>query len=144
MANHNMPNLITVLRRVDLRPFAALISHDVPMVMLGTAIYPALDPGVPAALSRPVAHDLLRGELGFAGVTVTDALDTPALAPLGGSGSVAVRAAAAGCDLMIHTGYPSGTASAAAIAREIRTGALPRADAEAVVARVLALRTELR
>ncbi len=56
------------------------------MVMLGTAIYPALDPGVPAALSPAVATDLLRGELGFDGVTVTDALDTPALAPVGGHG----------------------------------------------------------
>jgi len=131
------------LRRVDLRPFRALISHDVPMVMLGTAIYPALDPGVPAALSGPVATDLLRGELGFAGVTVTDALDTPALAPVGGTGAVAVRAAAAGSDLLIHTGYADGTASAAAITREIRRGSLARPEAEAAVARILALRRGL-
>ena len=132
------------LRRVDLRPFRALISHDVPMVMLGTAIYPALDPGVPAALSRPIATDLLRGELGFGGVTVTDALDTPALAPAGGTGAVAVRAAGAGADLILHTGYADGTAAAAALARGIRTGALPRADAEAAVTRILDLRRSLR
>ena len=114
------------------------------MVMLGTAIYPALDPGVPAALSRPIATDLLRGELGFRGVTVTDALDTPALAPSGGTGPVAVRAAAAGSDLVLHTGYAHGTAAAAAVARGIRTGALSRADAEAAVARILDLRRSVR
>jgi beta-N-acetylhexosaminidase len=131
------------LRRVDLRPFRALIAHDVPMVMLGTAIYPALDAGAPAALSRPIAVDLLRGELGFAGVTITDALDTPALAPFGGPGAVAIRAAAAGSDLLIHTGYSSGTTAASAVTREIRSGALGRADAEAAVARILVLRRRL-
>jgi len=116
----------------------------VPMVMLGTAIYPALDPGVPAALSRPIAADLLRTELGFTGVTVSDALDTPALAPVGGTGAVAVRAASAGSDLLIHTGYAAGTASAAAIARGLRRGTLSRPQAQAAVGRILALRRELR
>lgn len=132
------------LRRVDLAPFRALISHDVPMVMLGTAIYPSLDPGVPAALSRPIAADLLRTELGFTGVTVTDALDTPALAPVGGTGAVAVRAASAGSDLLIHTGYAAGVAAAAALARELRPGSPARPQAEAAVERILALRGELR
>ncbi len=134
----------TRLRRIDLRPFRALISHDVPMIMLGTAVYPSLDPRAPAALSRAVATDLLRGELGFVGVSATDALDTPALAPVGRPGVVAVRAARAGSDLLIHTGYATGTAAAAALARGIRSGALPRAEAEAAVARTLALRRSLR
>jgi beta-N-acetylhexosaminidase len=133
-----------VLRRVDLRPFRALVAHDVPLVMLGTATYPALDRARPAALSRRVATGLLRGELGFRGVTVTDALDTPALAPSGGTGAVAVRAAGAGSDMLLHTGYGAGTASAAALARAVRTGALPRAEAEAAVSRILALRSRLR
>ena len=111
--------------------------------MLGTATYPALDASRPAALSRRVTTDLLRGELGFRGVTVTDALDTPALAPAGGTGAVAVRAAGAGSDMLLHTGYPAGTASAAALARAVRTGALPRAEAEAAVGRILALRASL-
>ena len=131
------------LRRVDLRPFRALIAHEVPLVMLGTAVYPALDPGVPAALSAAVSSDLLRGELGFRGVTVTDALDTPALAPAGGTGEVAVRAAAAGSDLIIHTGYGAGVTASNALRREIRRGTLGRAGSEAAVARVLVLRRAL-
>lgn len=128
------------LRTIDLRPFRALIADDVPMVMLATATYPALDPGVPATLSRPIATRLLREDMGFAGVTVTDALDTPALAAVGGTGPVAVRAAGAGADLLIHTGYPAGVRAAAALTRAIRSGALPRAAAEESVARTLALR----
>ena len=130
-------------RRVSLPPFRALVAHWVPLLMRGTASSPSLDPARPAALSRRVATDLLRGDLGFRGVTVTDALDTPALAPSGGAGAVAVRAAGAGSDMLLHTGYEAGTASAAALARAVRTGAVPRAEAEAAVDRILALRSDV-
>ena len=131
------------LTRVDLAPYRALIAHRIPMVMTSTAIYPALDPARPAALSRAVTTDLLRGDMGFTGVTVTDALDTPALAAVGGTGAVAVRAVAAGNDLLIHSGFENGVTGAAAIARAIRRGTLDRADAQAAVAQVLAFRERL-
>ena len=83
---------------------------------------------------------LLRGDLGFTGVTITDALDTPALEAVGGTGAVAVRAAAAGNDLLIHSGFDNGVTAAAAIARAIRRGTLDRADAQEAVARTLAVR----
>ncbi len=132
------------LRRVDLRPFRAMIAHGVPMVMLGTAVHPALDRRAPAALSRPVVTGLLREELGFRGVTVTDALDTPALRPSGGTGPVAVRAVRAGADLVMHTGWADGVTAAGAVRRELRSGGLDRARAEAAVERVLAMRAGLR
>jgi beta-N-acetylhexosaminidase len=113
------------------------------MVMTSTAIYPALDPARPAALSRAVTTDLLRGDMGFTGVTITDALDTPALAAVGGTGAVAVRAVAAGNDLLIHSGFDNGVTGAAAIARAIRRGTLDRGDAQAAVARLLAFRERL-
>ncbi len=129
-----------VLDRVDLPPFRALIARRIPMVMTATAIYPALDPRRPAALSAAVTTGLLRGDLGFTGVTITDALDTPALEAVGGTGAVAVRAAAAGNDLLIHSGFDNGVTAAAAIARAIRRGTLDRADAQEAVARTLAVR----
>jgi beta-N-acetylhexosaminidase len=132
------------LRRVDMRPFRALIAHGVPIVMMSTAVYPALDPARPAALSRAVATGELRGRMGFGGVVVTDALDTPALAPVGDTGAVAVRAVAAGGDLLIHTGLGSGETAAGAIARELRAGRLPAGSARRSVARVLLLRARLR
>ena len=129
-----------MLDRVDLAPYRALIAHRIPIVMTSTAIYPALDPGRPAALSRAVTTNLLRGKMSFAGVTITDALDTPALAAVGGTGAVAVRAVAAGNDLLIHSGFENGVAGAAAIARAIRRGSLDRGDAQAAVGRLLAFR----
>jgi beta-N-acetylhexosaminidase len=132
------------LRSVDMGPFAALIRRDVPLVMLGTAVYPALDPGTPAALSRAIATRELRGRLGFRGVSVTDALDTPALAPVGGPGAVAVRAAAAGSDLVMYTSLGNATAAAVALRAEIAADPAARAEAEESVVRALALRERLR
>ena len=70
------------LRRVDERPYRELFRRGVRLVMLSTAIYPALHPGVPAAFSRRIARRELRGRLGFRGVSMTDALGTPATAPV--------------------------------------------------------------
>ena len=132
------------LRSVDIAPFAALIRRHVPLVMLGTAVYPSLDPDAPAALSRPIATGQLRERLGFDGVTVTDALDTPALAPSGGPGAVAVKAAAAGSDMVLYTGLENGEAAAGALRDAIAADPKVRAAAVAAVARVLALRARLR
>ena len=132
------------LRTVDMAPFAALIRRDVPLVMLATAVYRALDPRTPAALSRAIATGELRGRLGFRGVSVTDALDTPALAPVGGPGAVAVRAAGAGSDLVMYTGLENGVAAAAALRRQIAADPAARAAAEESVGRALALRERLR
>ena len=125
-------------------PFAVLIRRGVPLVMLGTAVYPALDPASPAALSRRIATGELRRRLGFRGVAVTDALDTPALAPVGGPGAVAVRAAAAGSDLVMYTGLGNGVAAARALRSAIGSDPRARAASEAAVARVIALRERLR
>ena len=76
-------------------------------------------------------------------MTVTDALDTPALEASGGTGAVAVRAAGAGSDLLLHVSYDAGDTAAAAIAGGLRSGRLPRAEAEESVARILALRAGL-
>lgn len=131
------------LRREDMRPFRALVAHRVPLVMLSTAAYPALAPG-PAALAPAVVRGELRGRLGFRGLTVTDALDTPALVPAGPPGEVAVRAAAAGGDLLIYAGgYARSDAAARALTAALRSGRLRRGPAEASVARSLALRAGL-
>ena len=138
-----IPLPAAVLRRVNLRPFASLIAHGVPMIMLGTAVYPALDPVNPAALSRSIATGELRASLGFRGVSVSDDLGTRALAPVGGPGVVGVRAARAGTDLLMYTGYRAGVRASAAIAAALASGSLPRASSERSVARILALRASL-
>jgi beta-N-acetylhexosaminidase len=133
-----------LLRRVDARPFAALIAHGVPMVMISAAVYPGFDPGTPALLSRRVVVGELRTRLGFDGTVITDALDTPALAAVGSDAVVAVRAAAAGNDLLIYIDMGRGIRAARALRSALDSGRLRADAARASVDRVLALRAGLR
>jgi beta-glucosidase-like glycosyl hydrolase len=112
--------------------------------MLSTAIYTALDPHRPAALSRQVATGELREHLGFTGVSMTDALGTPATAPYGSAPRVGVLAARAGVDLMLYSSYATGKAATRTLARAIRAGRISREDAEASLRRVLEVRHRLR
>ena len=57
-----------------LAPFQAAIDAGVPFVMMSTAIYAKIDPGTPAAFSAPIVTGLLRGQLGFDGVVISDDL----------------------------------------------------------------------
>jgi len=131
------------LRGVDEAPFARLVRAGVPMVMVSTAVYPALD-GRPAALSPRVVRGELRGRLGFRGVVVTDALDTPAVGPPDRLGDAAVRAAGAGADLIVVTSAADGERVAGALQAALSSGRLGRAAFVRSVDRVLALRERLR
>jgi beta-N-acetylhexosaminidase len=132
------------LRAVDERPYRRLFARGVRLVMLSTAIYPAFDRRRPAALSRRIATGELRGRLGFRGVSMTDALGTPATAPFGGPGETAYRAAQAGVDLMLYTSYDAGKAATRDLARAIEFARLSRAAAVRSLERVLDVRHELR
>lgn len=130
------------LRRTDLVPFRALIETDVPLVMTSTAIYPALSQD-PAALSPWVIRGLLRRELGYRGLVVTDALDTPALSGLT-MGTRAVRAARAGNDLILVAGsYPAAASAADALTAATAKGTVFRSASRAAVRRILAARVGL-
>ena len=91
------------LEAVELEPFRQAIAGGVPMLMTAHVVYPALDPdpGVPATLSRPILTDVLRGELGFEGVLVTDCMNMHAIARNFDGGDAAVRCVEAGCDLVL-------------------------------------------
>jgi beta-N-acetylhexosaminidase len=82
----------------DLAPFEAL-AVEAAAVMIGHAVYPALDPDeLPADLSPSIARGVLRRDLGFEGVAFSDDLEMAALAPFGSLGDRAARAFDAGCD----------------------------------------------
>lgn len=87
------------LEEAELVPFRAAIEAEVGAVMTAHVTYPALD-DVPATLSRPILHDLLRVELGFGGLVVTDAMDMGAVAHLSPERRCAA-ALAAGADLVL-------------------------------------------
>ena len=89
------------LARVELPPFVRAVAAGVPMLMTAHVRYPALDPDLPATLSPAIVTTLLRRRLGFRGVIATDDLEMRAIADRFGPGETAVRAVAAGCDLLL-------------------------------------------
>jgi len=103
-SHHVLPRLrhgLDRLRQVELVPFARAAAAGIPMIMTAHVVFDALDPGVPATLSRRVVGDILRGELGYRGVVVSDDLDMKAIADHIGAGEAAVRAIDAGCDVLL-------------------------------------------
>lgn len=87
--------------RADVEPFRAAVAAGVPMLMSAHVVYPALDPERPATLSRRILGDLLRHDLGFEGVLVSDALEMKAIADRYGEAAGARLALAAGADQVI-------------------------------------------
>lgn len=87
----------------DLRPFRAAVAAGVSSMMTAHVAYPALDPsGTPATLSAPILQRLLRGELGFEGMIVTDAIIMEGMVAGMDEASAAVLAVAAGCDALLY------------------------------------------
>ena len=127
----------------ELQPFRAAIAAKVPMIMMSSIVFTALSPR-PALLSPSITQGLLRDQLGFRGVTITDAIDTPALRPYGGTRGAAGSAAVAGNDLVIVATTEAEAAKAVrGVADALASGRIARADAEASLDRVLALRGSL-
>jgi beta-N-acetylhexosaminidase len=128
------------LRAADERPFASFVQAGGAMVMLSTAIYPALS-GKPAALSRAVATGELRDRLGFQGVSISDSLGSVAAQAVGGPAKTALAAARAGTDLLLFTDLGDAARAERALARGLGDGSLDRTAFQASVDRVLALRS---
>lgn len=90
------------LGEVELVPFRAAIAEGVSAVMSAHILVPAIDPKFPATLSRRVLQGLLREELGFTGLVVTDALNMKALTNFYSAKEIALEAHRAGCDLLVY------------------------------------------
>ncbi len=125
------------LRAVDLVPFARGVDAGLPAVMVGHLDVRKVDPGTPSSLSRTVVTGMLRQELGFQGVVVSDALDMGAVTRRHGSASSAVRALRAGVDVLVMP--PSPAAARAGIIAAVRSGALSKRRLQQAAARQVAL-----
>jgi beta-N-acetylhexosaminidase len=115
------------LRERDLRPFSAAIEAGAPAVLLSHALYPMSDFTRPGSLTRAIVTDLLRGELRFQGVAITDDLADPAITSAFSVPDAAVQALKAGADLVFISG-PVGDQQAAyaAVLAAARSGDIPR------------------
>ncbi len=128
---------LSELETNDLIPFESAITNGIPVVMVGHPIVPGLTNGLPASLS-PATYTLLRQNLGFAGMTLTDSLGAGAISAAGYSEqSAAVAAVEAGADMvMIDVG--SWADALAALEDAVNSGALPLSQVDASVMRILA------
>lgn len=89
------------LRSVELVPFVAAARAKVATLMTAHIVVRALDPDVPATLSRKIVHDLLRIEIGYQGVVFSDDLEMAAIAANYDVCDAAVAAVVAGCDALL-------------------------------------------
>ncbi|UGB39740.1 beta-N-acetylhexosaminidase [Frateuria soli] len=94
------PRPLEAIREADLRPFTEAIEAHAEAVMMAHVIYPAVD-NRPAGFSPVWIEDVLRGELGFAGVVISDDISMAAAGAAGGVGARVKAHLAAGCDLVL-------------------------------------------
>ena len=120
------------LEAVDFPPFAAMA--DAPMAMTAHVVYTALDKTAPATLSKKVISNVIRKQIGFRGLLMTDDLSMKALS--GSYGEKTERALAAGCDIVLHcNGEMDQMEEVAAAAGALKGKALARAKAALKMAR---------
>ncbi len=145
---------------IDLAPFAQVIAGTSPALVMSAHIqYPALDdsclPGTdtlrPATLSRQIITGLLREQMGFAGVVISDALDMAAISSLLSPEEAVVECFRAGVDIALMPLLLRSPASleslqrlVTSVAARVRAGELDEAELRAGAARVVALQKALR
>ncbi len=139
------PSAIGASRRElaeDLRPFEAAIAQDIPLIMISIASYPQLGAKDPAALERSISTRLLRTQLGFEGVSISDDLGAEAVAASHSEQEAAERAVAAGTDLLLFAGSAAPEVLRS-LQRSLARGALDVEAAAESCVRVVELREAL-
>jgi beta-N-acetylhexosaminidase len=131
------------LDRVELAPFRAAIAAGASSIMTGHLAVPALepDPNVPATMSPKITTDLLRTQMGFDGLVVTDALDMGGVTVRYPPGEVAVRSILAGSDVLLVP--PVLDAALQSVHEAVTSGRIPMARLDQAVTRVLRAKAKL-
>lgn len=120
-----------------LQPFRAAVRAGVPLVMVSTATYSRIDPDRPAAFSRAVVTELLRGDIGFSGVVISDDLGAARQVQAWSPGERAVRFVAAGGDIVLTVDPRTVAPMYDAVLARARTDGAFRTKIDAAVLRVL-------
>ena len=87
--------------------FGAAIAAGAPVIMVSSATYSLIDPSAPAVFSSTIVTDMLRREMGFSGVVITDDVSAAVQVQDVSAGDRAVRAIRAGCDLVLASADPT-------------------------------------
>ena len=131
------------LDAADLAPFRAAVKADVPLVMAGHALYPAFDRRNIASQSPAILTDLLRDQLHFRGVTITDSIEAQAVLDRSDVATAAVRSIAAGADIVLMTGSGSWNLIYPRLLRTARRSPAFRTRVQESARRVLSLKRRL-
>ena len=125
------------LDAVELVPFRAAIEANVASIMTAHILIPALDDQVPATLSPRIVTELLKNELGYEGLVLSDDLEMKAISGRYGLDEATVMAVAAGCDAVLMCGAEQDKQARAleAVIRAVEQGAIPVKRAEDALAR---------
>lgn len=123
-------------RENDFRPFQAGMQNNGPCVMVSHNIINCMDDSAPASLSAPV-HEVLRNELGFQGVIVTDDLSMDAITTFAGNAQAAVLAVQAGNDLLCVSDY---TTQVPAVIDAVKNGTISEERINESVVRILIMK----
>jgi beta-N-acetylhexosaminidase len=127
-----------------LRPYRHAVANDVPLVMLSNAVYKAYDSSHAAGWSRAIGTTLLRGQLGFQGVTITDSLDGAASTRGIPTNPLALKAAKSGTDMLLLTGSEASSRSVfRTLLDAAKTGQIPQDRLAASYDRIVALKAGL-
>ena len=132
---------LSVLKAAALLPFEAAIRAGATAVMVGNVTVPGLTGAVPATLSAPAITGLLRGQLGFHGLVLTDSLSALAVADAGYSvPQAAAHSIKAGADMVLFDSVTAGVTTndiVASIVSAVTSGRLPVSRLDAAVQHVL-------
>ncbi|HLV95162.1 MAG TPA: glycoside hydrolase family 3 N-terminal domain-containing protein [Candidatus Acidoferrales bacterium] len=131
------------LEGMELVPFRAAIAAGVDSIMIGHLAVPAFepDPNVPATLSHNIMTGLLRDELGFKGLIVTDAMDMGGVTTLYPPGEAAVRSVEGGADMVLMPPVPD--AAMEGLLDAVKSGRIPEARIDESVRRILEAKEHL-
>jgi beta-glucosidase len=129
-----LPHSVERLAQVELPPFEAAITAGVDAVMTAHLQLPVLDGDYPATLSARILTDLLRKQMQFDGLIVTDALIMGAIADHYGADEAVVLAVEAGADIVLMPANPPG--AIAALERAVETGRIPPGRIHASLERI--------
>jgi beta-N-acetylhexosaminidase len=131
------------LESTELVPFRAAISAGVDSIMPGHLSVPAFEPepDLPATLSKNILTGLLRDEMKFKGLIVTDAMDMGGVTSNFAPGDAAVRSVEAGADVLLLPPVPD--AAMASLEHAVKTGRIPMSRIDASVRRILAAKSRL-
>ena len=142
-SHHTRPVVTADRQRLDsveLVPFRQAIDAGVDTIMTAHVVMPAVDPDAPATLSAAVMTGLLREELGFEGLIVTDALEMAGIRPAW-TGEAAIRSLQAGADVLLLP--PQTDVAIQSVVRAVAEGQLTEARIDESVRRVLEAKARL-